>query len=125
MFDTLPSCDAIACTPATVVYADVAHLEITSSKALVMDPDSMSNRLFGRYQALRLYSAVARFAKPEFSTGQLARLTDLPTPVCSKELSRLAAMKLLRVVSRRGLYERNDESCFWRVMDELAREWGL
>jgi hypothetical protein len=89
-----------------------------------MDLEGMSDHLFGRYQALTMYSALARLAKPEFTTGQVSVVTGLPTAVCSKELSRLTAMNLVRMVSRRGEYERNDDSCFWMVMAELASEWA-
>jgi hypothetical protein len=89
----------------------------------LVDIERMSNLLFGRYQALQLYATVARLSKPEFTTGELAALTRLPPAACSKELGRLTDLRMLRIVSRRGEYERDDQSCFWRFIDELASEW--
>jgi hypothetical protein len=88
-----------------------------------VDIERMSNLLFGRYQALQLYATVARLSKPEFTTGELAALTRLPSAACSKELGRLTDLRVLRIISRRGAYERDDQSCFWRFIDELASEW--
>ncbi len=89
-----------------------------------MDIDDRSNELFGRYQALRVYAAIARLPKAGFTTGDVARLTDVPTAQLSKELGRLCRLGLLHSVSRRGDYERNDAGSFWNWCDSLAREWG-
>ena len=89
-----------------------------------MDIDDRSNELFGRYQALRVYAAIARLPKAEFTTGDVARLTDVPTAQLSKELGRLCRLGLLHSVSRRGDYERNEAGSFWNWCDSLAREWG-
>jgi len=89
-----------------------------------MDIDDCSDELFGRYQALRIYSAIARLPKSEFATGDLARLTDVPTPQLSKELGRLRRLGLVRGTSRRGDYERNNDGSFWTWCDTLAREWS-
>jgi hypothetical protein len=90
-----------------------------------VDVESRSDTLFGRYQALRLYAAVARLSKPEFTTGELAILTATPVPQCSKELVRLVDLGLVIRTSRRGDYERVDSSSFWPLVDALAEEWGL
>lgn len=89
-----------------------------------MDVDERSDELFGRYQAVRVYASIARLSKAEFTTGALAQLTGVPTSQLSKELGRLSRLGLLRATSRRGDYERNDETSFWRWCDAIAQEWG-
>lgn len=89
-----------------------------------MDIERASGVLFGRYQALKVYAAIARLPKPEFTTGQVATVTGIPPPQCSKELTRLADLSLVRATSRRGDYHR-EPSSFWALVDVLAVEWGL
>lgn len=89
-----------------------------------MDVDDRSEQLFGRYQALRVYAAIARLAKAAFTTGELAKATSIPTPQLSKELGRLCQLGVIRSTSRRGDYERVELTAFWRCCDELATEWG-
>lgn len=88
-----------------------------------MDIDARSNVLTGRYESLRLWAAIGRLAKPEFTTGQVVTLTGISPTQCSKELSRLKHVGLLTATSRRGDYQRT-ESAFWAVADTLASEWG-
>lgn len=87
-----------------------------------MDIDARSNILFGRYEALRICAAIGRLAKPEFTTGELAQVSGIQSNKCSKELGKLRALGLVRPVSRRGDYLRND-SIFWEMVDGLAAEW--
>lgn len=87
-----------------------------------MDIDARSQILTGRYEALRLWAAIGRFAKPEFTTGQVVALTGASSTQCSKELSRLKHLGLLTAVSRRGDYART-ESPFWALVDALVSEW--
>lgn len=89
-----------------------------------MDIDQRSDELFGRYQALRVYATIARLPKAAFTTGDLARLTGIPTPQLSKELGRLTRLDLVRSISRRGDYERQEDQSFWTWCDALAREWS-
>jgi DNA-binding transcriptional regulator GbsR (MarR family) len=88
-----------------------------------MDIDARSQVLFGRYEALRICAAIGRLAKPEFKTGQLAKVTGISSAQCSKELGKLKQVGLVRSLSRRGDYTRI-ESGFWSLVDELATEWG-
>lgn len=88
-----------------------------------MDSSGKSDALFGRYQALDIYRAVANMPKPEFTTGMVAKVANLPVSACSRELARLAKLGLVRPVSRKGDYERMDSSCFWSFVDALGREW--
>lgn len=90
-----------------------------------MDIDERSDDLFGRYQAMRVYAAIARLTKPAFSTGDLAKLTGVPTPALSKELRRLTRLELVRSTSRRGDYERIGSDPFWTWCDTQAAVWGL
>ena len=90
-----------------------------------MGIDEYSDNLFGRYQALRVYTAIARLATRQFATGDLAKLTGVPTPALSKELGRLSYLELVRSTSRRGDYERIDDSPFWAWCDVQATYWGL
>lgn len=90
-----------------------------------MGIDERSDDLFGRYQALRVYATIARLTKPAFSTGELAKLTGVPTPALSKELGRLVRLELVRSTSRRGDYERIDDQPFWNWCDAQATSWGI
>ena len=90
-----------------------------------MSIDTRSELLFGRYQALRVYATIARLPKPEFSTGDVAALSGVPVADCSKELARLVRLEVVRRRSRRGNYERDDETSFWTHMDSLADLWGF
>lgn len=89
-----------------------------------MDIDARSHLLTGRYEALRLWAAISRMTKPEFTTGQVMALTGVSSTQCSKELSRLKHLGLITAVSRRGDYERS-ESPFWALADVLASVWDL
>jgi hypothetical protein len=88
-----------------------------------MDIDSLSQTLFGRYEATRIWAAIGRFTKPEFTTGQLSAVTRVVSTQCSKELGRLKQVGLVRPLSKRGDYVRVD-SAFWSFVDQLATEWG-
>lgn len=88
-----------------------------------MDIDARSNLLFGRHEALRICAAIARRPKPEFTTGEIAKVSGIESNRCSKELGKLRQLGLVRSVSRRGDYSRN-ESAFWDLIDRLAAEWG-
>lgn len=88
-----------------------------------MDTGAKSELLFGRYQALAVYAAIARLTKPEFTTGQLASIADVPPTVCSKELARLERLGVVIRRSRRGDFERRDPDVFWEVVDRLAQAW--
>lgn len=87
-----------------------------------MEIDARSNALFGRYEALRIWAAIGRLPKPEFTTGQLAKVSGIDSNKCSKELSKLRQLGLVDPTSRRGDYSRND-SAFWSLADQLAAEW--
>jgi DNA-binding MarR family transcriptional regulator len=89
-----------------------------------MDTGAKSELLFGRYQALAIYSTIARLPKPEFTTGQLAHATGYPVAACSKELARLERLGVLTRRSRRGDFERHDPNVFWEVVDKLADAWA-
>lgn len=88
-----------------------------------MDVDARSNVLFGRHEALRICAAIGRFPKPEFTTGEIAKVSDIESNRCSKKLGKLRQSGLVRPVSRRGDYFRN-ESAFWELVDQPAAEWG-
>lgn len=87
-----------------------------------MDLEQRSAVLFGRYQALTMYAAIAGLPKPEFTTGQLAQLTAYPVSQCSKELARLVSLHVVRTTSRRGDHERLP-SPFWEAVSMLVDEW--
>lgn len=87
-----------------------------------MDIDARSNLLFGRYEALRIHAAIAQLSKPEFTTGQLAKVSGIDSNKCSKELAKLRQLGLVEATSRRGDYSRT-ESVFWSLADQLAHEW--
>jgi hypothetical protein len=87
-----------------------------------MDIDARSRVLFGRYEALRIWAAISRLAKPEFSTGQLVKVTGIASTQCSKEVGKLERVGLVRSVSRRGDYARID-SAYWSLVDQLAAVW--
>jgi hypothetical protein len=87
-----------------------------------VDIDARSNLLFGRYEALRICAAIARLPKPEFTTGQVAKVAGIESNKCSKELGKLRQLGLVRSTSRRGDYSRS-ESAFWSLVDHLAAEW--
>lgn len=88
-----------------------------------MDVDARSQVLTGRFEAIRLWSAISRFTKPEFTTGQLASITGVSSTTCSKELKKLTEVGLISPISRRGNYARN-ESDFWPLVDALADAWS-
>lgn len=88
-----------------------------------MDTGSLSDLLFGRYQALAVYRTIARLPKSEFTTGQIASAADVSTAACSKELARLEKLGVVVRRSRRGDYERKDSAVFWVVVDQLATAW--
>ncbi|AYE93456.1 hypothetical protein C0J29_00120 [Mycobacterium paragordonae] len=71
-------------------------------------------------EALRIWAAIGRLAKPEFSTGQIVTMTGIDQ--CSKELGKLDQVGLVRSVSNRGDYVRV-ESAFWSLADQLSAEW--
>lgn len=85
-----------------------------------MDLDEFSSRLTGRYQALRIYNAIASHTGSKFTTGEITLLSGAIGADCSKELSRLAGMNLVKQVSRRGQYERVDVP-FWDAVGLLAQ----
>ncbi len=87
-----------------------------------MDIDARSHVLTGRFEALRLWGAIGRFTKPEFSTGELASVTGVSLTTCSKELGKLVQVGLLNAISRRGNYARI-ESDFWGLADALTATW--
>ena len=87
---------------------------------MTVEIERVSELLFGRYQALSIYTAIAGLAKPEFTTGEVASLTGVALPVCSKELRRLSELGAVRSVSRRGAYERVSERPFWLAVGLLA-----
>ncbi len=87
-----------------------------------MNTEERSNRLFGRYDALSIWAAVAGLRKEQFTTGEIVALSGVGGSVVSKELKRLAHVGLLQVLSRRGDYERR-ESNFWALAECLAEEW--
>lgn len=88
-----------------------------------MDTDARSQVLTGRFEAIRLWSAIGRFAKPEFTTGELASITEVSSTTCSKELKKLTEVGLLKAISRRGNYSRN-ESDFWSLASALDDSWA-
>ena len=85
-----------------------------------MDIDARSKKLFGRLEALRIWAAIGRLAKPEFSTGEIVKMTGIDQ--CSKELGKLDQVGLVRSISHRGDYARV-ESAFWSMVDQLSSEW--
>ncbi len=85
-----------------------------------MEIERVSELLFGRYQALAIYTAIAGLVKSEFTTGEISRLTGVALPVCSKELRRLSELGAVRSVSRRGGYERVSYRRFWLAVELLA-----
>jgi DNA-binding transcriptional regulator GbsR (MarR family) len=87
-----------------------------------MDVDEISEDLFGRYQALRLYMSIARLAKDEFSTGQIASITGISSPSISKELARLDRLGFIKRTSRRGDYQRITASAFWSFVSGISDE---
>jgi DNA-binding transcriptional regulator GbsR (MarR family) len=87
-----------------------------------MSIDARSKILFGRFEALRILAAIARFSKPEFSTGELTLVTGIASAACSKELRKLDQLGLVRSVSRRGDYARVD-SAVWPLVDQLTEDW--
>jgi DNA-binding transcriptional regulator GbsR (MarR family) len=87
-----------------------------------VDIDDRSQVLTGRFEAIRLWSAIGRFTKPEFTTGELASITEVSSTTCSKELKKLTEVGLLKAISRRGNYSRN-ESDFWSLAGALADSW--
>lgn len=87
-----------------------------------MDIDARSKTLFGRFEAVRISAAISRLPKPEFSTGEIAKITGIDQ--CSKELGKLQQVGLVRSVSRRGDYVRA-ESAYWSMIDQLAAEWEV
>lgn len=89
-----------------------------------MDTGAKSELLFGRYQALAIYGAIARLPKPEFTTGQIATATDVAPATCSKELARLERLGVVVRRSRRGDFERLDADAFWEMIDRLAEAWA-
>lgn len=82
----------------------------------------MSEGLFGRYQAISIYRAIAKAIKPEFTTGMIASTSGAPISACSRELDRLKKLGLVRQTSRKGDYERLDSTCFWTFIEEFSRE---
>ena len=88
-----------------------------------MDIDARSHVLTGRFEAIRLWGAIGRFTKPEFTTGQLASVTGTSLTTCSKELGKLVQVGLINSISRRGNYARID-SDFWGLADALANAWN-
>lgn len=79
-----------------------------------------SHDLFGRHHALFLYSTIDSLVKPEFSTGQLATLSGIASPVVSKELGRLVDLGVLERIGYRGQYRRDVESPFWDAVRSLT-----
>jgi len=66
---------------------------------------------------------IAGLTKDRFTTGEVVKLSDVDRSAVSKELKRLVDVELLRAVSRRGDYERQD-SAFWRLVTDLTLEWS-
>lgn len=85
-----------------------------------MQIDDVSDQLFGRYQALRIYVAIAQLQKDEFTVGGVAALADASTSSVSREMGRLADLGAIIRVSRRGDYQRVSASPFWFAVDALA-----
>ena len=73
-----------------------------------MGIDDRSNELFGRYQAFRVYAEIARLAKDEFTTGQIATLAGTTSADASKELARLVRLEVI-ARSRHGDYTRGGQ----------------
>jgi len=90
----------------------------------MLDRDECSNQLFGRFDALALYLAIAALPKEAFTTGELAKITEVGSPTISKELGRLKSLGLVKSMGRRGQYERCP-SCFWALVEELVVEWDV
>lgn len=88
-----------------------------------MDIDARSQILTDRFEAIRLWSAIGRFTKPEFTTGELASITEVSSTTCSKELKKLTEVGLLKAISRRGNYFHN-ESDFWSLAGAFADSWA-
>ena len=85
--------------------------------------NEQSNTLFGRYQALRVYAAVAQLGKPEFSAGQISSMTGVAGGAVSKELAKLVLLQVIESTSRRGDYRRLDIPSFWEAVLLLAELW--
>jgi DNA-binding IclR family transcriptional regulator len=83
-----------------------------------------SEALFGRHQAMSVYVTIARFSKPAFTTGEVVKLSSVPRDACSRELNRLTDLGFVTRTSRRGDYERNDQTRFWELVEALASEWA-
>jgi len=86
--------------------------------------DRRSDQFLGRYQALRVYDAIGKFQKDEFTAGELRGVTDVPGPVISRELSRLVELGVIERASRRGDYVRRPGHAFWEAMALLVTAWN-
>lgn len=82
--------------------------------------DDLSDELFGRYEALRIYLTIAGLSKDEFTTGAVARLAGASDSTVSRELRRLTLLGPIKRVSRRGEYSRVAASPFWRAVERVA-----
>jgi hypothetical protein len=87
-----------------------------------VDGQDYSGMLFGRYQALQVYSAVAGLAKDEFTTAQVTALSGADRSDVSRELGRLCRLKVVESTSRRGDYVRVAQAPFWRAVDLLIAD---
>ena len=91
-----------------------------------VEAEERSSALFGRHHAIRVFAAIARLPKPDFTSGEVQMLCGAPNPAISKELKKLVRAGLLVQTSRRGNYERVDEArVFWEAMEHLGEAWGL
>ncbi len=86
--------------------------------------DHLSEQLFGRYQALRIYVTIARLSKDEFTTGQVVKLSGAAESAVSGELQRLCKLGSLSATSRRGTYRRENDSVIWQVAELLSSDEG-
>ena len=96
---------------------------LKKQQADLVDLESRSSQLFGRYDALTLYLAIASLPKEGFSTGEVVALTGVLAPTVSKELGRLCSLGFVRPRGRRGQFERCSSS-FWTFVQELGEEWS-
>jgi DNA-binding transcriptional regulator GbsR (MarR family) len=87
-----------------------------------VDIEALSRELFGRCDSLALFFAIASLPKESFSTGELVALTGVHRPTVSKELGRLCSLGFVKLIGRRGNFERCSSS-FWAFVQELEEEW--
>lgn len=87
-----------------------------------MDTDDRSTLLFGSYEDMRIFMAIAELPVKEFRNKELLPLCGAEPSALSRRLKELVELGYLERVGRQGRFRRLDRD-FWGAIATIRDEW--